>query len=651
MIIFQIKDELLTRIQMASLSEYVTDLELQIKYLEFINDELRQQSTNVNGELVINNSFVKDKLVPLIPRNGKQLNMYICGPTVYSDSHLGHARTYLAFDIIIRILKRYFNYNVTFAMNITDIDDKIINRSRELGITTSELANKYEKEFFEDMKSLNIEQPDVILRVTEHLPEIIEEIKIIIANGYAYVVNGSVYFDVQKFNNNLSPNHAKLDPARDLSSVFEDEDGPSHTTSEKRFANDFALWKSQKNPYDPCWESPFGQGRPGWHIECSAMATHIFGEHLDIHGGGVDLKFPHHHNEISQAEAHYNTIQWTDYFIHTGHLNIDGRKMSKSLKNFITIREALRDFTGRQIRFFFLMHNYDSPMDYTKKSMENAKAIEQQYINFFQNVNIVLIEHNKTETLTTSKKWSIIDRDLHKKLLKTKDTIHKSLCTNFDTPMVMQSISNLIKFTNIYITKSVANQQILISIITYIKDILALFGLDISTNVSNNNEFTQTILETLSIFRDNIRSAARANDNVRVLTESDNIRDNILPELGVRLEDRPSGTAAIKLDDRETLLQEKAKRIQDSINKKEEAAKRKAEAEEKQRIKMERTKIHPDDMFNSPLFDNLNKYSQTRDDSGIPTHLVDGTPISKKAFKNLKKEMDDQTKIYIDSIN
>jgi len=236
------------------------------------------------------------------------------------------------------------------CMNITDIDDKIIKRSAESGEPYGEFSRRFETDFFNDMKALNVELPDVITRVSEFVPEIVKFIEKIIENGFAYESNGSVYFDVKKFNDHENHTYAKLEPTSvgNEDSMKESEGVlTNHETVDKKGKQDFALWKKSK-PDEPVWNSPWGEGRPGWHIECSAMASEFFKEFpIDIHSGGIDLRFPHHDNEIAQSEAYYNCDNWINYFIHTGHLHIEGRKMARSLKNFTTIKDVLGAYSSR----------------------------------------------------------------------------------------------------------------------------------------------------------------------------------------------------------------------------------------------------------------------------------------------------------------
>lgn len=242
------------------------------------------------------------------------------------------------------------------------------------------VSRHWEKMFWEDMKKLNVKFPTVITRVTEYIPDIIDYVKKIMENGFAYESGGSVYFDTEAFGKHKDHNYGKLEPwsvgNTQLAIEGEGEWAKQKKVSEKKTKNDFALWK-KSNPGEPAWESPWGLGRPGWHIECSAMASHILGDTLDVHCGGEDLRFPHHDNELAQSEAYYQHKQWVNYFFHTGHLHIDGRTMSKSKKNFITIKEALETYTPRQIRMLYLLYRFNDPMDYSKGTMDQATYMEK----------------------------------------------------------------------------------------------------------------------------------------------------------------------------------------------------------------------------------------------------------------------------------
>lgn len=381
--------------------------------------------------LFVTSSLTSDrKKIEFLPNHHHVVNWYGCGPTVYDWPHIGHARTYVSFDILRRIMMGYFGYKVNMVMNITDVDDKIITRAKEQNKDFMEVARHWEKVFWEDMQALNVMEPDVKTRVTEYMPEIIQYIDGIIQNGFAYESNSSVYFDTQTFQSAEQHTYGRMEPnaLNDRNRVLEGEGslgiaGPS----DKKCVCDFALWKKAKDG-EPFWESPWGKGRPGWHIECSAMASCILPFPLDIHSGGVDLRFPHHENELAQSEAYYNKAPWVKYFLHTGHLNIHGAKMSKSLKNFITIRQILDEFSGRRIRILFLLNRWDSPMNYCPSgdSMKQAVAIDSAFDNFFATIRTL----RKKLAGTILPNNRDVDKDLLNQLTTTKQKIDEFMKDN-----------------------------------------------------------------------------------------------------------------------------------------------------------------------------------------------------------------------------
>ncbi|MEE6499394.1 hypothetical protein FKM82_003433, partial [Ascaphus truei] len=506
-----------------------------------------------------------------VPQDGKKVTWYCCGPTVYDASHMGHARSYISFDILRRVLKDYFKYDVFYCMNITDIDDKVL-------------------------------PPDVLTRVSEYVPAIVEFVQKIVANGYGYVSNGSVYFNTAKFHASDKHYYAKLVPEAvgDQKALQEGEGDLSISAdrlSEKHSPNDFALWKASK-PGEPSWESPWGKGRPGWHIECSAMAGSILGDSMDIHGGGFDLRFPHHDNELAQSEAYFDNDHWVRYFLHTGHLTIAGCKMSKSLKNFITIKDALNRNTARQLRLAFLMHSWKDTLDYSNNTMESAV----QYEKFL-----------------------------------SKAAVHAALCDNIDTRTVMEEMRSLVGQCNSYVAgkktaKQAPNRILLRSVSSYLTDMLKIFGaiegeepigFPVGGSAQNINlEATvMPYLQVLSQFREGVRQIARENKVIEVLQLSDALRDDILPELGVRLEDHEGLPTVVKLVDKETLLKEKE--------------------EKKKAAKLAKMKICPSEMF-KPETDKYSKF----DESGFPTHDVEGKELSKGQAKKLRKLYEAQEKLY-----
>lgn len=297
------------------------------------------------------------------PLKDGEVRMYVCGPTVYDLSHIGHARSAVAFDVIYRYL-RYKGYRVTYVRNYTDIDDKIIKRANQEGVSTEEIAERYIKAFDEDMSALGVELPNFRPKATETIPEMITLIQTLIDKGYAYVVDGDVYYSVRRFKD-----YGQLS-GKDIEEL---EVGARVEVDERKVDPlDFALWKRSK-PDEPWWESQWGRGRPGWHIECSAMSQRYLGETLDIHGGGKDLIFPHHENEIAQSEAATGR-PFVRYWLHNGFVNIEKEKMSKSLGNILTIKDALKRYLPEAIRLFLLSSHYRSPLDYSEEALRNAES-------------------------------------------------------------------------------------------------------------------------------------------------------------------------------------------------------------------------------------------------------------------------------------
>ena len=298
-----------------------------------------------------------------IPLQGNRVGMYVCGVTVYDLCHVGHGRSAVVFDTLYRYL-RYRGYEVTFVRNFTDIDDKIIKRANDDGVDYKTIAEKYIAEFNTDMGRFGLEKPSVEPRATEHIPEMIRLISVLMEKGFAYRRDGDVFFSVGRFKEYGKLSKRNLDEMQAGARVEIDE--------KKENPLDFALWKSSK-PGEPYWESPWGSGRPGWHIECSVMSQKYLGETLDIHGGGKDLIFPHHENEIAQSEAATGKA-FVRYWIHNGFVNINKEKMSKSLGNILTLKEIFRDWHPEVLRLFFLSHHYRSPVDYSPESLSEAKS-------------------------------------------------------------------------------------------------------------------------------------------------------------------------------------------------------------------------------------------------------------------------------------
>ena len=309
------------------------------------------------------NSLTGDKQT-FVPLEEGKVRMYVCGMTVYDYCHLGHARVMVVFDVVTRYL-RHLGYEVTYVRNITDIDDKIIRRANENGEPIQALTSRFISIMHEDATALGVLEPDLEPRATSSMDDIIDMIRTLLEKGYAYAGdNGDVYYDVSRFANYGRLSGKRLEDLRAGERVAVDES--------KQDPLDFVLWKTAK-PGEPSWSSPWGEGRPGWHIECSAMSTRCLGAHFDIHGGGMDLKFPHHENEIAQSEA-ASGEPFVNYWMHNGFVNVDEEKMSKSLGNFFTVREILRSYRPEEVRFFILASHYRSPLNYSQENLENARA-------------------------------------------------------------------------------------------------------------------------------------------------------------------------------------------------------------------------------------------------------------------------------------
>ena len=326
----------------------------------------------------------KEELNPLIPG---QFNIYACGPTVYNYFHIGNARPFIVFDTLRRYLE-YRGYKVNFVQNYTDVDDKMIRVAAEEGITVKELGDRYIGEYFKDAEALNIRPATVHPKATEHIGDIIALVKKLVDTGHAYELHGDVYFDTQSF-----PGYGRLS-GQDLSEL--EMGARIDINEEKKNPMDFALWKAKKEG-EIAWPSPWGEGRPGWHIECSAMSMKYLGDTLDIHGGGQDLKFPHHENEIAQSEAATGK-PFANYWMHNGYINIDNRKMSKSAGNFFTVRDILKEFRGPAVRLFMLSAHYRNPINFSRELLTQSETAYDRILNCRENLKFIM-EHPKDEAV------------------------------------------------------------------------------------------------------------------------------------------------------------------------------------------------------------------------------------------------------------
>lgn len=450
------------------------------------------------------------------PLEDKTVRMYVCGPTVYDHAHIGHARSAIVFDVIRRWLE-YKGYKVIYVRNYTDVDDKIIKRSNEEGIPWHEVAEKYIKSYEEDMESLNVKEPTYKPRVTEHIREIIEMIDGLIDKGYAYEADGDVYFSVEKF-----PEYGKLSKRKidELIAGARIEPG-----EKKRNPLDFALWKKSKEG-EPGWESPWGIGRPGWHIECSAMSMKYLGETMDIHGGGLDLIFPHHENEIAQSEA-YTGKTFVRYWIHNGFVMVNKEKMSKSLGNFFTIKDILKEFSPDVLRLFLISTHYRSPIDFSFERLKDAERSFSRLLNFIESRKII-------EELPTSEEKS---EELNIEGFRLE--FESAMDDDFNTAKALGVLFELVKSANLLKDRAVKGNKIatsekraLLEAIDFVENILKLLGFKLEKEKEKGIE--DELIKLLIDVRSELRKR-------KAFDLADLIRDR-LKELGITLEDLPSGT-------------------------------------------------------------------------------------------------------------
>ncbi|BCS28797.1 cysteine--tRNA ligase [Aspergillus puulaauensis] len=766
--------------------------------------------------LKVYNSLTKSKtpFIPIDPQ-GKKVAWYACGPTVYDDAHLGHARNYVSTDIIRRIMRDYFKFDVHFVMNITDVDDKIILRARQQHLFTrfvtnhptiddkvldvvkkaytaylkknlpllspdlppsqypkevekayatilnggplpgnekagddeakvkmhiktvlsaanvyaeaekldksaqgtfperfytdaqdlllpyldaqegssidaddhgifTKLTRKYEDRFMRDMDDLNVLRPDELTRVTEYGQEIADFVEKIVENKFGYVsADGSVYFDINAFEEAGFP-YARLEPwsRSDNKLLAEGEGALINKATEKRSQSDFALWKSSK-PGELSWSSPWGRGRPGWHIECSAMASARLGKQMDIHSGGIDLAFPHHDNELAQSEAYWHSHddQWVNYFLHMGHLSIQGSKMSKSLKNFTTIREALerREWTPRSLRIVFLLGGWKDGVEITDDLVNAGNSWEDKLNNFFIRVK----DPAGLQGNSSSSDSTLVDA-----LEAAKTAANEQLSDSFNTPGLMGTISELITKYN-SADKSTLNPKDVEASARWVTFMVNMLGLNGDTPVDTQEigwsgidvpEEAKPFLYPLSTMRDSLRQAARAKTlnaeevskivergavsgattdatqpyatvvsdfrnklssldesidiGKEVLALCDRVRDVDLFDLGVYLEDRENLPAIVRPISRD-LIQAREEKAAQALQKQ-----REKEAKEKEALKkLEKGKLSHLEMFRT------NEYSAW-DEEGIPTRDAAGEEVAKSRTKKLRKDWERQKKLH-----
>ena len=458
------------------------------------------------------------------PINPGQITMYVCGPTVYNYIHIGNARSAIAFDTIRRYFE-YRGYKVNYVSNFTDVDDKMINEARAEGITVPELADRYIEAYEEDTAALNIEPATKNPRATSEIAAIISFIEKLIEKGYAYESAGDVYYRAKKF-----AHYGELSSKN----IAELEEGASEHVNEeeqnrKEDPIDFALWKKQKQPDEIAWESPWGKGRPGWHIECSVMSTKYLGDTIDIHGGGQDLEFPHHENEIAQSEAATGK-KFVHYWMHNGFVTVgaDQEKMSKSLHNFVTVHEILKEVDPQVLRFFMASVQYRRQINYSEENLKQAQTILQRFKNTLINLNYRL----KDDTS------SVEDANLREILAKTEADFVTAMDDDFNVQNALTAIYDLLPVLNANIAAESVDKEALTKAQALLTEWLGIFGIDTAELIKQNE--TQGDDEIVALVEQ--RDEARKNKD---WAKSDQLRDQ-LKEMGVIIEDTPQGTRWIR---------------------------------------------------------------------------------------------------------
>lgn len=460
----------------------------------------------------IHNTLTREKEV-FKPIEENKVRMYVCGPTVYNYIHIGNARSSIAFDVIRRYFE-YRGYEVNYVSNFTDVDDKIIKAAKELSITAPEVADRFIAAFEEDTAALNVKPATLHPRVINHIPDILAFIETLIEKGYAYEAEGDVYYRTRKFEH-----YGELSDQ----SIDELEVGASQRTGAEQAIKedplDFALWKSAK-PDEISWESPWGEGRPGWHIECSVMATKHLGDTIDIHGGGQDLEFPHHENEIAQSEAKTGQ-RFANYWMHNGYVTIgeDDAKMSKSLGNFVTVHDLVKEIDPQILRFFMATTQYRRPIRYSEATMKDAQTNLQKLRTAFENA---------TFRQDTAEAALADDQEKTSELQVLKDRFVEEMDDDFNAANGITVVYELAKWLNNYSDQEKVSAAVLTAALEEFTNMLNVFGIEFQTAGLLDEEIDQLIEE---------RNQARKDKN---FTRSDEIRDQ-LKEQGIILEDTPQG--------------------------------------------------------------------------------------------------------------
>ena len=459
----------------------------------------------------------KEEFKPLVPG---EVSMYVCGPTVYNYIHIGNARSAIAFDTIRRYLE-YRGYNVKYVSNFTDVDDKMINEARAEGITVGQLAEKFIAAYLEDTTALNIKPASLHPRATEEIANIIAFIEKLIDQGYAYEANGDVYYRAKKFKAYGQLSDQNIDQL--------EEGASQHINVEEQNRKedpiDFALWKAQKDVDEIAWDSPWGKGRPGWHIECSVMATEHLGETIDIHGGGQDLEFPHHENEIAQSEAKTGK-KFVNYWMHNGFVTVgkDEEKMSKSLHNFVTVHDIIKEIDPQVLRFFMASVHYRRQINYSTENLEQAAKILERFKNTLNNLDFRLNDQIASKT-------SIAVREA---LAQTKEKFIAAMDDDFNVQNALTAIYDLLPIVNANLNDENVDKEALTDFNQSLTSWLEIFGIDATKLVAKNADQDDQEIAALIQARNEARK-------VKDWAKSDQIRDE-LKAMGVIIQDTPQGT-------------------------------------------------------------------------------------------------------------
>lgn len=459
----------------------------------------------------------KEEFKPLVPGH---ISMYVCGPTVYNYIHIGNARSAIAFDTIRRYFE-YKGYDVKYVSNFTDVDDKMINEARAEKTTVPKLAEKFINAFLADTTALNIEPATLHPRATHEINDIITFVKSLIDNGYAYEVDGDVYYRAKKFKHYGQLSDQNIEQLEEGASEHINDTEQSR----KEDPIDFALWKAQKEPDEIAWDSPWGKGRPGWHIECSVMSTKYLGDTIDIHGGGQDLEFPHHENEIAQSEAKTGK-KFVNYWLHNGFVTVgkDQEKMSKSLHNFVTVHDILREVDPQVLRFFMASVQYRRQINYSAENLAQAATILDRFKNTLTNINYRLEDDTASEE----------SAELAQAIMATNEKFEQAMDDDFNVQNALTAIYDLLPVVNANANAARADKQGLQKFKEKLASWLLVFGVDTNKlcvkNAGSNDDEIDALVKK--------RDEARANKD---WATSDQIRDQ-LKEMGITIQDTPQGT-------------------------------------------------------------------------------------------------------------